>query len=94
MTTVVWSKAFARNLKRRLRRDPTLRQSVETTLRQLANDPFHPSLHTHKLKGELEGVWACSVAYDLRILFEFVENPDSAEEEIFLLAVGSHDEVY
>ena len=94
MTTVVWGKAFARNLKRRLRRDPTLRQSIETTLRKLAEDSFHPSLHTHKLKGELEGVWACSVAYDLRILFEFVENPDSGEEEILLLAVGSHDEVY
>ena len=94
MTTLVWSKAFARNLRRRLRRDPNLRKSIEKTLRQLAGDPFHPSLHTHRLKGELEGTWACSVAYDLRILFEFVENPDSGEEELLLLTVGTHDEVY
>jgi len=48
-------------------------------------------LHTHKLKGELSGVWACTVDYDNRILFELVKN--SEEEEIFLLTLGSHDEV-
>jgi len=32
---------------------PSLRGKVEQTLRQLAQDPFHPSLHSHKLKGPL-----------------------------------------
>lgn len=81
-------------LKRKVRRQPGLRNRVEQTLRQLADDPFYPSLHTHKLTGQLSGTWACSVGYDVRILFEFVDNPESGEEEILLLTVGSHDEVY
>lgn len=94
MRTLVWSSAFVRALKRKIRRQPALRDRVEQTLQQLADDPFHPSLHTHKLTGQLSGTWACSVAYDARILFEFVQNPESGEEEILLLAIGSHDEVY
>ena len=91
---LVWSSAFTRALKRRLRCQPDLRSSIEKTLRQLATDPFHPTLHSHKLKGDLIGTWACSVAYDLRIIFEFIENVETGEEEILLLAVGTHDEVY
>jgi len=46
------------------------------------------------LKGQLAGAWACSVGYDVRILFEFVENLATGEEEILLLTMGSHDAVY
>ncbi len=67
---------------------------MESALRQLVENPFHPTLHSHKLTGELADVWACTVDYDNRILFEFVENPASGEEEIHLLTVGAHDEVY
>jgi mRNA-degrading endonuclease YafQ of YafQ-DinJ toxin-antitoxin module len=94
MRTLVWSSSFVRALRRRVRRWPGLRDEVEKTLRQLAEDAFHPSLHSHKLKGQLSGAWACSVGYDVRIVFEFVRNPESGEEEILLLTVGSHDEVY
>jgi len=71
-----------------------LKEFVERALRYLAEDPYHPTLHSHKLKGELAGIWACTVDYDNRILFEFVRNQDTGEDEIFLLAIGSHDEVY
>ena len=94
MRTLVWSSSFARALKRRMRRQPSLRDRVERTLRQLAEEPFHPSLRTHKLTGQLAGTWACSVGYDLRIIFELVQNLESGEEEILLLTVGSHSEVY
>jgi mRNA-degrading endonuclease YafQ of YafQ-DinJ toxin-antitoxin module len=53
-----------------------------------------PSLQTHKLKGQLAGSWACTVEYDCRIVFDFVENPESGDEEILWLDIGSHDEVY
>jgi addiction module RelE/StbE family toxin len=94
MMRLVWSVAFSRALKRKIRRQPEMQIKVEQTLRQLSTDPFHSSLESHKLKGELAGVWACSVAYDLRILFEFVQNPESGQQEILLLAIGSHNEVY
>lgn len=94
MRTLVWSVAFVRAFKQAVRRQPELRARVERTLKQLAEDPFHPTLHSHKLKGELADAWACTVDYDKRILFEFVQNPDLGEEEILLLTMGTHDEVY
>ncbi|MEH2446192.1 MAG: phosphotransferase [Nostoc sp.] len=61
---------------------------------QLAEDPFYPSLRTHKLKGDSLGIWACSIDYNNRILFEFVPHPDSRELIISLLTLSSHDDVY
>ena len=77
-----------------VRRQPELRPKIEQALRQLAEEPFHPSLHSHKLKGELAGVWACTADYDNRILFEFIQGSESDAEEIYLLTMGTHDEVY
>lgn len=94
MRTLVWSTTFVRAFRRAVRRQPELAARVECTLKQLAEDPFHPTLHSHKLKGQLVGAWACTVDYDNRILFEFVQNPNSGEEEILLLTMGTHDEVY
>jgi len=92
--TLVWSSAFVRAFEHVTRRRPALRARIERTLRQLAEDPFHASLRSHKLKGQLAGAWACSVTHDVRILFEFVQNPATGEEEILLLTMGSRDEVY
>jgi mRNA-degrading endonuclease YafQ of YafQ-DinJ toxin-antitoxin module len=36
--------------------------------------------------------WASSAAYDLRIVFEFVQHEEA--EAILLLSAGTHDEVY
>lgn len=94
MRRLIWSSGFRRSLRRKLRQNPLLRQPVDTTLRQLIEDPFHPSLHSHKLKGSLVNVWACTVDYDNRILFEFVERPGLEVSAIHLLALGTHDEVY
>lgn len=53
---------------------------------------FSSSLKTHKLKGEFEGYWSCSVTYDIRIIFKIVK--DESEDAILLLSIGTHDEVY
>jgi addiction module RelE/StbE family toxin len=56
-------------------------------------DPFDPQLRTHKLKGKLKEVWACSIGYDLRLVFEFVKG-SGKEDDILLIEVGTHEEVY
>jgi addiction module RelE/StbE family toxin len=61
-------------------------------LERLAEDAHQPGLKTHKLKGNLDGSWACSVAYDLRIVFQFVDH--EGNEAILLETIGTHDEVY
>lgn len=95
MRRLVWSNTFRRALRRTLRRQPHLRAPIESTLRLLAEDPFAPRLATHKLKGKLAGTWACSAAYDLRILFEFVRpGREGEEDDVFLIEIGTHEEVY
>jgi addiction module RelE/StbE family toxin len=91
---LVWSAGFVRKFKRLIKKNPQMRSQVEKVLHLLREDPFDSSLRTHKLKGDLDGVWSCSVDYDNRILFEFVNNSESGEEDILLLTLGSHDDVY
>lgn len=94
MRNLVWTSTFVRAFKAAARHRPGLKEKIERTLLLLAQDPFHPFLHSHKLKGTLAGTWACTVDYDYRILFEFVVNPESGENEILLVTLGTHEEVY
>lgn len=77
-----------------MKRNPSLQETIQQVLNQLTRDPFHPSLRTHKLSGNLSDVWSCSIDYKLRILFEFIDDPDNSEQAILLLNLGSHDDVY
>jgi addiction module RelE/StbE family toxin len=86
------STAFVRATRRIVRKYPHAAGDVQAALELLTEDAFHPQLRTHKLKGKLEGSWACSAGYDLRIIFEFVQYEGS--EAILLQTVGTHEEVY
>ncbi len=94
MKNLVWTPTFIRAFKRLIRQNPQLRNSIEKTLEKLANDPFQPSLRSHQLRGDLADRWSCSIDYSNRILFRFTINSESKEEEILLLTLGSHDQVY
>ncbi len=94
MRKLIWSKTFIRAFKRVIKKHPNLRKDIEDTLRLLVQGPFAPQLETHKLKGKLSGSWACSAGYDLRIIFDFVKNEEQKEDDIFLIEIGTHDEVY
>jgi addiction module RelE/StbE family toxin len=94
MRTLIWSNTFLRAFKRLLKKQPERREEIEKTLRLLLDNPFNQKLETHKLKGKLSGAWACSVGYELRIIFEFVREKDKKEDDIFLMEIGTHDEVY
>jgi addiction module RelE/StbE family toxin len=91
---LAWTPKSQRAFKRLVKRNPQLKQTIRQTLELLVRDPFEPSLRTHKLSGSLEDVWSCSIDYKLRILFEFVDDPEMDEQAILLLNLGSHDEVY
>ncbi|MBU2444937.1 MAG: hypothetical protein KJ666_05115 [Bacteroidetes bacterium] len=63
-------------------------------MESLSLGPFNPKLKSHKLKGALEGSWACSVDYNLRIVFDIVKNQQTNQDEILLIDIGTHEEVY
>ncbi|MBM4459305.1 MAG: type II toxin-antitoxin system mRNA interferase toxin, RelE/StbE family [Chloroflexi bacterium] len=93
MRRLVWEASFRRAFKQRTRRDPALQERILDVLDMLVENPFDPELKTHKLRGQLAGLWACWVEYDCRIVF--VLSPDPPNEDAIVLAdIGSHDEVY
>lgn len=61
---------------------------LRAALRRFAADPMDPFLRTHKLKGDLEAYWAFSVDENLRVLVRWIG------EEVFLVNLGTHDQVY
>ena len=94
MRTLVWDNSFRRAFKRVVRKNPLLESTIFAVLELLVNDPFAPSLKAHKLRGQLEGLWACWVEYDCRIIYTFQQDNEAGEELIVLIDIGTHDEVY
>jgi addiction module RelE/StbE family toxin len=86
--------SFKRAYKRWLASHPELKAQVQLVLQLLAENDFDPKLETHKLKGRLKGYWACTTGYDLRIVFIFTKSPVNAEDDILLVNIGTHNEVY
>jgi len=83
-----FSPAFLKKAGKLLAKNPQLDPLYENCLNRLLNDPFAPLLHTHALTGDMKGKYACSLTYELRIVFRLHDNI------IHLLDIGSHDEVY
>lgn len=94
MRKLSWDTSFRRAFKRHTRNNPALQSRIFQALDRLMEDPFHPALKTHKLSGQLKGLWACWVEYDCRIVFTFEPDHDVGEDMIVLIDLGTHDEVY
>jgi len=71
---IFWSNGFKRSFKKIIKKNSQLQEQIIKALKLLADDPFTPSLKSHKLGGNLAGLWSCSVAYDCRIIFSFSED--------------------
>jgi len=50
------------------------------------NNPFHPGLNTHKLKGALSGFWSFYINKNFRVLFRFLDN-----NEVIYYDIDTHD---
>ncbi len=90
MYTLVWSPRFTRAAKKFTQRHSELRTKFADILRDLENDPFQPHLKYHHLGRKLKSVQAISITDSYRITLTVV----ITDQEIILLDVGSHDEVY
>ncbi|MFA5714619.1 MAG: type II toxin-antitoxin system mRNA interferase toxin, RelE/StbE family [Candidatus Paceibacterota bacterium] len=47
-------------------------------------NPFHPSLKIHQLKGRLKGLWSIHVNMQYRIILQF------EEDCVIFIAIGTH----
>lgn len=94
MRKLVLTPKFKRAFRKFVRRNARLQSRIEETLAQMEADIFATQLGTHKLSGELYGLWACSCGYDCRIVFTIEVDEETGNEVLVLLDVGTHDEVY
>ena len=65
------------------------REIIKIKLEMLRKDP-RGQFNAHKLKGKLDGKWACYLGYDIRLVYEI----DDTNQEIVVVAAGSHKEAY
>ncbi len=89
MTQVAFSSSFKRAFKKRIANDPGLEKEFWRRTAVFISDPFDPRLRTHKLSGQLRGLWSFTVQHDVRVVFSFFDKRKALFED-----VGSHDEVY
>lgn len=75
-------------LSRFIKAHPELRQKTLAAISRLAKNPYATANKTHTLSGKLKGCLAASISFHYRLVFVIVD------VEIWLLSVGSHDEVY
>ncbi len=94
MRGLIWGKTFIKAFKRVVKKRAGLDKKIEQALILLTENPFALQLETHKLKGKLAGTWACSLGYDLRLIFVFIKSDEGKEDDILLIEIGTHDEVY
>ena len=88
--SLIFTESYEKIEKRFLQRHPDLVERYHRTLVILEQNPFHPSLRLHALEGRLAGLHAISINLQYRITLEL----ELREQEIILVSVGSHGEVY
>lgn len=89
MINITWDRGFKRIYKKKMKNNDDLKKKFWDAMELFSKNPFNPRLRTHKLTGKLEGLWAFSIAYDCRVVYKFLN-----EDEVLLIDIGSHDEVY
>lgn len=80
---VEYSSSFVRQFKRLT---PRIQKQAIKSERLFKKDPFDSRLKTHKLSGRLEGLWAFSINYKDRIIFEFL-----GKDKVLFHKIGDHN---
>lgn len=93
MRELILTPKFKRAFRKFVKRNPQLESKIIQTLQLMQEDIFKSQLNTHSLQGKLLGLKACSCGYDCRIIFT-IELDQKQTENIILLDIGTHNEVY
>ena len=83
---LVVTKRFEKQAKKLVRKNPGLKDKVKKTLKELRRDVKHPGLRWHKLSGRNN--WSVAVNQEVRIIIHW------SGRKLYLVEMGSHDEVY
>jgi len=87
---IVTTSFFLRRLRIFLKKHPELRERFTLVVDGLIADPFDPRLKYHQLSGKLQGLQAVSITDGYRLVLTVI----ISDQEIILLDIGCHNEVY
>ena len=87
---LIYPDSYIKRAKKFLRKHPEIHNQYRKTLELLELNPYHPSLRLHSLEGRLKDLSSVSINMSYRIVLEL----EIKGEEIILINVGSHDQVY
>jgi len=90
MYQLILTETYKKREKKFFKRHPDIKEKYKKTLKLLRINPFHPSLRLHKLQGNKKEFYSVSIDMQYRIIIDFMV----IDNKIFLLDIGSHDEVY
>ena len=90
MYSIKFSKQYEKISKKFFKKHQNLKQKYTKTILMLRKNPYHPSLRLHKLQGSLSEYYSISIDMEYRIIIDFI----IVDDVIYLLDIGSHDEVY
>ncbi len=90
MFTITTPQQFLRQARKFFKRHPDLKPRFARLLSDLQQDPFQSRLGLHPLTGKLDGCQAVRLTHSYRVILTLM----ITEQEIILLDIGSHDEVY
>ncbi len=87
---IIYSESYLKRAARFVKKHPELVSQYEKTLKILEANPQDPSLRLHQLQGKLKHLHSVSINISFRITLEFY----FCEQEIILVNVGHHTEMY
>ncbi len=87
---LIYTESYVKRAKRFAKQHPELKMQYQKALMLLEKDPFHPSLRLHALQGKLSELHSVSINISYRITLEMIIQ----QNEIILVNVGSHQDVY
>jgi mRNA-degrading endonuclease YafQ of YafQ-DinJ toxin-antitoxin module len=87
---LIYPASYIRRARKFLSKHLGIHVQYRKTLELLELNPFHPSLRLHRLKGQLSGLSSVSINMSYRIVIELLIEGD----EILLVKIGKHDQVY
>lgn len=87
MKPIKFDQGFIDKLKKLKTKNPTLYFKIHKQLSLFKENPKHPSLRTHQLKGKLKNVFSISISRSFRLIY-------TKNGEYLFFDLGFHSQIY
>ena len=87
---LIYPDSYNKRATKFIAKHPEISNQYKKVLQLLEINPYHPSLRLHGLKGKLQGLSSVFINMNYRIVLELAIQ----ENQIILLNIGNHQQVY